>query len=183
MIGWTVRRKLWVPYLLINMNDEIKKDIDEKLKIAFEKYLSKYPEAANWAWNFRHLSHALDDLVDVPERRADNEFIGLLTNKYIELLSADFYSKNRHKLYSAIKLCHHVYFDSVAWEKSTIEWKRNYADIIRCATNHAIVMVVEIAVTEQLGSADLGYEAAREVSLLVREKSYYDHHDSEGKPI
>lgn len=157
--------------------------IDEKLKAAFDKYLSKRPDAAQWLWNFRHLSHALDDIIDIPERRASNEFIGLVFNKYLELLSSDFYVVRRHKLYSVVKSCHHFYFDSLAWEHSEIEWKAKYADVIRCATNQMVVAVIEIVVTEETGSSDLGYEAAREVGLLVREKSWMDHHTADGKPI
>ena len=155
----------------------------ELLTAALNKYLSPRPDAYAWLMSFRTLCHAIDDVIDLPDRRADNEFIGYVTNLYVDILSADFYSSRRHLFYAIVKSCHHFYFNSVKWEKSEVEWQRTYADVIRCCTNNMVVAVVECVVREESNSYEAGYEAAREIGLLVAEKSWFDHHTKEGLPI
>lgn len=163
--------------------DKAEPTVSEQLKAALDKYLGERQDAYQWLFLYRHFCHALDDVIDIPERRADNEFILMTFNKALDLYSHPFYQSHVGRLYSVVKIIHNTYADSVIWEQSKIEWQKTYADVIRCCMNYMLVTVVSIAVTEQTGSYDLGYEAGREVSLLAREKSWNDHHSSNGTPI
>lgn len=160
-----------------------KEETLELLRITLEKYFKNRMDAWNWLMLCRHYTHSIDDVHDIPERRADDEYIGLVFNKALDLYSHDFYVTHRHKLYSIFKLAHNTYYDSLKWEKSTIEWQRTFADVIRNCANEFVLTVLEIVVLEETQSYDLAYAAKREVSLLLREKSWLDHHDADGKPI
>jgi len=160
-----------------------KQEIHDNLKKALDAYLGNRPDAYRWLFRFRDMCHALDDIIDIPERRADNQFIGRVSNLYVEVLSDDFYSNRRPHLYPVVKQCHHFYFNSVAWEHSDVSWKANYADVIRCCTNNMVVAVVELVVLEETGNLDVAYEAARDIALLSATKSWCDHHSEDGTPI
>ncbi len=162
-----------------------KQEAHDKLKDALYTYLEGREDAFKWLMDFRQMCHALDDIIDIPERRADNQFIGLVVNQYVEVFSADFYSARRHKLYAIAKSCHHFYFTSVKWENNSQveEWKRTYADVIRCCTNHMVVAVVECIVLERTGSIKAAYEAGNAIAELSAIKSWGDHHDQHGNPI
>jgi len=157
--------------------------VSDKLKALLDKYLGQRLDAYQWLYLYRHYCHAIDDLIDVPERRADNEYILLVFNKALDIFSHPFYVNHVGRLYSVVKGIHNTYADSLKWEGSKEEWRATYADVIRCVTNDMMVAVVSIAVFEQTGSYDLGYEAGREVSILAREKSWFDHHKEDGTPI
>ncbi len=162
---------------------DIEPTVSDKLKSALDKYLGNNLSAYQWLFLYRHYCHAIDDIIDIPERRSDNEYILLVFNKALDVLSHPFYLAHVNRLYSVIKVIHNTYCDSVQWEASNETWKKLYADVIRCATNEMLTTVVSIVVTEETQSFDLGYEAAREVSLLAREKSWNDHHKDDGTPI
>lgn len=147
-----------------------------------QKLLINRLDAFVWINSFRSLCHAIDDIIDIPERRADNEYIGSVFNKMVDLLSSDFYSRYRARLYPIIKHIHNTYYDSVKWENSLIEWQRVYSDVQRCCTNVMLETVVEMIVSEEAG-LEAGYIAKREISLLAKEESWYNHHDETGKPI
>lgn len=145
-------------------------------------FFAKRPDAYSSIGNFRSLCHLIDDLIDIPERRADNEYIGMVFNKYLDFLSSDFYALYRIRLYPIIKHVHHTFFDSVKWEKNEEVWKQHYADVIRCCLNEYMLNVVEIVVSEELGT-DAGYMARRKISTIAKEESWYNHHDETGKAI
>lgn len=162
---------------------EGREEKEKEFKVLLQKHLGKRLDALNWLLSFWHLGHQWDDLIDITERRADNHYIAALLNKYIDVLSAPFYHRYLERLYPIIKVVHHVYHDSIAWEHSDVEWKATFADVFRCSGSHLIIAVIEIVVYEETGSYDLAYESAREVSLLAKETAWLTHHDDKGEKI
>lgn len=175
--------------IIANMTtaEHIPPTIDTETKVEFKSLLRKYftnrPDAFNWLVAFWNLGHQIDDVIDIPERRADNAYLGLVWNKYIDVLSDPFYQRYVTKLHPIVKVVHHTYFDSLAWEKSETSWKATFADVLRCNGSALIIAVVEIVVYEETGSYDLAYEAAREVSMIAKQCAWEDHHAPDGKPI
>jgi len=160
-------------------------DERDQLKVLLDKHLANRPDAFKWLMDFWNMAHALDDIIDIPERRADNQFIGSVMNRYIDVFSADFYVNRRHLLYATTKFIHHNYFDSLEWELKDVDvaWKKTYADVLRCGANQILVIVVETVVKEETGDSQVAYEAAREVGLVARVAAWLDHHDEKGLPI
>ena len=57
----------------------------ELLKIILDKYLHDRPDAFRWLMDFWQMCHMCDDVIDIPERRADNQFLGEVFNKYVDV--------------------------------------------------------------------------------------------------
>lgn len=157
--------------------------LQAQFKVLLEKYLKNRPDAFRWVLDFWTLGHQIDDVIDIPERRADNAFLGLVWNKYIDVLSASFYRQYADRLYPIVKAVHHIYFDSLEWEKDETEWKATFADVYRCSGSALIIAVIEIIVYEETGSYDASYEAAREVSIAAKECAYAAHHTDKGEKV
>jgi hypothetical protein len=156
---------------------------NNEFKALLDKYLGRRPEAYRWTIALWQLGHDIDDVVDIPERRASNAFLGAVWSKYIDILSAEFYHRYLERLYPVVKICHHTYLDSLEWENSDVPWKATYADVFRCSGSHLIIAVIEIVVYEETGSYDLAHEAAREVSMLAKECAWYSHHKDNGEKV
>lgn len=166
----------------MNVKAEISEQ--EPFKELLDKFLLKRPDAYEWVISFWNLGHYIDDVIDIPERRADNHYLGKVWNKYIDVLSHPFYHKYLSYLYPVVKVVHHIYFDSLVWENHpTVEWKSTFADVLRCSGSALIIAVVEIVVTEETGSQDLAYEAAREISVVAKEYAWAAHHGENGIKI
>lgn len=158
-------------------------DKDKEFKALLDRYLGRAPVAYKWVINFWQLGHDWDDIIDIPERRADNKFIGQVLNKYIEVLSHPFYHRYLDQLYPVVKVVHHIFLDSQMWENSEESWKSAYSDVMRCCGSALICAVVEIVVREETGSIDLAYEAVREVSELAKTCAWMSHHKDDGTKI
>jgi hypothetical protein len=144
----------------------------ELLRQRIDAILGVDTEAARFVNAAGHWFHGIDDIVDNREWPADqkirNSFIGAA------LFSSNFYQQHAKELFPVIMLIANAYADSVEWEKSDVEWQRRQADVLRNCGNDILLAVVGI-----VG----GYDAMREISLLVRENSHYRHHDERGNPI
>ena len=158
-------------------------EVSEQLLALVHKHLANRPDALWFLRTYSDYCHAIDDIIDVPALRADNEFIGRVLDMALELFSSDFYAARRAKLYAIVKNVQNTYMDSVRWESSDENWQRTVSDVLRCCAHDMTATVVELVVTEQTGDFQAGYNAKREVSLLCRMNSWTQHHDDEGKAI
>jgi hypothetical protein len=151
--------------------------MNERLETEIAGHLAKHPDARNFLTAFEQLCHAVDDIIDNPDCAANKNFIldsfGLASDVY----SCEFYRRNCAWLYPLIKNKHRIYSASVAWEKSDVQWKAVYADVLRCGGDNTLLM----AVLE--GVCHLSPDALRRLDALIREDAWLEHHDQEGKPI
>ena len=161
---------------------DTKEELDKQFKELLDKYLGRRPEAFRWVIDLWTLGHDIDDVIDIPERRASSQFLMQVWSKYLDVLSAPFYHRYIERLYPLVKVVHHVYADSLEWEKED-GWKGQFADVFRCSGSHLIIAVIEIVTYEETGSYDLSYEAAREVSMLAKECAWYAHHNEKGEKV
>ena len=162
---------------------ELPPEVSKELLARVHKHLANRPDALWFLRTYSDYCHAIDDIVDVPERRADNEFFGRVLDMALELFSSDFYALRRAKLYSLVKNVQNTYMDSVLWEKSAEDWQLKVSDVLRCCAHDMTVAVVELVVTEETGDFQAGYAAKREISLLCRANSWTQHHDAQGNAI
>lgn len=133
--------------------------------------LSKDPEAWRFLSAFHEYCHRIDDIID--EKITDAEFILKTFALAASVYSSNFYQRYGNMLYPFVLTMTNAYADSVKWEKSTIEWQRNVADVLRGVGHDLLMLVIGI-----VG----GYDSMRELSLELREHFYNDQHDSKGNP-
>lgn len=121
------------------------------------------------AWTL--YAHAIDDIVD-NDRKDPEKFIDTLALANC-VYSSSFYQAYNPFLRSIVLSVTNDFADSLKWEKATEEWKARWADTLRFCGNQMVVAVATI-----VG----GWQLARQVSLLLREDSYMNHH-KDGQPI
>lgn len=121
---------------------------------------------------WRDYVHAIDDIVDGDAD--DNEAVLGTFQKAIWVYSHPFYLENLVALRQLAVNCTNAYADSVAWEQSEVGWQRNFADHYR---HFGAEMVLAIA------SICGGYAHMREVSKVLREICWKEHHDEKGVAV
>lgn len=148
-------------------------------------YLKDRPDAIAFLQAYRDYCHSIDDIIDIPERRNDNEFILSVFNKAHDLYSSQFYREHWTELYSVVKIIHNTYADSVKIEfaEKAEDWQKNLSDVIRNTANEMIHTVVRIVVGETTGNIESAYNAMRNVSLRAKYQSWQDHHNEKGEPL
>ena len=131
-------------------------------------------DAHEWLTNFELYCNKIDDIIDEPKCRADNEFILRTFFFSCELFSSDFYVTHRKFLFPTMLLITNAYADSVKFEQSTEQWKKTIADVTRCALSMMIVQVVYLFVS---------YDKMREISPRLCACGWDAHHDKLGQSI
>jgi hypothetical protein len=137
--------------------------------------------AVDWLVRYNTYVHALDDLVDDDYHREFDDIAQGRRKKAmdvavqaLEVHSHPFYQQNIAQLYRLLRVAHINYEDSVAFERSPVEWQRAESDVIRHGASDVARAVVDICG---------GLDEARKISLIVRSVCYQKHHDKDGKPI
>lgn len=143
-----------------------------------EKHLSKHPGAVEFIAAFGALCHAVDDLVDRDNPAVKDykmhvmDCFGLATDVY----SCHFYQQHHLWLYPIAKNTHRLYSDSILWEKSPVEWQKQYADVLRCCGNEMVCAVLEHL-------CHVPPSELRLISLAMREDSWEQNHTADGGQI
>lgn len=116
--------------------------------------------------------HAIDDIVDGD--REGNEFLLSTFAMAIGVYTHPFFLKHLAELKTLALLVTNSYADSVAWEESSVEWQRDWADHNRHAGMEMVIAVAQICG---------GYEHARALSQEYRVVCWHEHHAPNGKAI
>lgn len=151
--------------------------IDDELKAGAKE--EPYIQAANgnqlaleFLCMWHQYLHLIDDYID--EHKDDPQEL-LKIFAYANLVySTPFYSAWARDLRLIVQTVTLAYADSLRWEQDSIEWKRQWADVIR----HSGLEMVH-AVAAICG----GYDNAQRISIPLKEYAYLCHHDADGKPI
>ena len=147
----------------------------EQLSTLIEKLLLQHPDGKDafaFLCAYGTFAHAVDDIID--DKITDPEIVLKTFQLYCEVLSSKFYRQYFDYLYPLICNINNTYADSVAFERSSVQWHREFSDCMRTCGNDLAVMVVKLL---------CGYDDARRISLLFREDSYRHHHDENGNAI
>lgn len=143
-----------------------------------EKHLAPHIGAVEFLKAFSNLCHMVDDLID-RDNPAIRDYRLLALDTYClaaEVYSCDFYAKHRLWLFPVVMNVHRVYSDSVVWEKSEIEWRRQYADALRCCGSEVLMAILHHL-------CHISYSDLRRISQACREDIWEKSHDSEGRPV
>lgn len=129
------------------------------------------PAAMAWLRLWREYVHAIDDIEDeetTPEFRQRTFVLAL------ELYTHPFFRQHEERLKQVVLNCTNAYADTLAWEKSPIEWQRQFADHYRHFGAEMVIAVAQICG---------GYDHARGFSLELRTVCWLEHHNKDGKPV
>lgn len=154
------------------------------LLTALNTHLKNRPDAIEFITAFKAYSHAIDDIIDIPERRADDEFILETFTKAQDVYSSRFYVEHVTELYSVVKVIHALYVNSVKYEKEGAEeWQKKVWEVTRNCANIMLSQVIRIVVRENTGSAVNGDRAMVDICDRATAQSWKDHHSEKGEPI
>jgi len=132
-------------------------------------------EAAHWLRQWQGYVHCIDDQVDGdvdPANRAEHLLETLICAS--ELYTHPFFVKHAAKLQLLVAVVTNAYADSVAFERSPEQWKRDWADHYRHVSAE-----VALAVAYLCG----GWQHMRKMSTELRSICHWQHHDPEGKAV
>ncbi len=122
--------------------------------------LQHNPQAVDHVVAYGQLMELGDDLVDEPK---NIELIQEFTSLSSRVFSSDYWHQNK-QVFLMIELLNNLtFFDTVKWEKSEEEWKRQDA---RCLNHCGYNMLFAVLIIE------CGFEATKKVSLEFRESAH-----------
>lgn len=116
--------------------------------------------------------HEVDDLID-NEMQDKQQWIKVFAHANL-VYSMDFYVSHAKELRLVVMLVTNAYCDSVLFEADSLQWKKQWADVIRHAGLEMIYAVAMICG---------GYDLMRSISVELKEYAHRCHHDAEGNPI
>lgn len=120
-------------------------------------------------WN--RYCHAVDDLVDAPERPSPESLLDVFVQAAV-LYSHDFHRRHASTLLPVVMLVTSAYADSVKCERKE-GWAGALADVLRFSGNEMVKAVAMLTG---------GYPLVRDLSPVLWAVSYGEHHDAEGRP-
>lgn len=138
-----------------------------------QELLHGQPDAIRFFYAWFDYCHYIDDLVDGDIDKTPENVLRLCV-KAAALYSSNFYQRYATSLYPVVLTITNTYADTVKWEDSQTAWKQQHADVMRHCGNDMIIMVVGLVA---------GWDAVREISEMLHEQSYLDHHTTEGIPV
>jgi hypothetical protein len=137
-----------------------------------KRYLADDVDAQLFAQAFMLYCHAIDDIVDGD--KTDHLFVMQTFNFAQVVYTSAFFMRHWAILAPVI---HNVFLDyeeSVTMERSSVQWQRQYADVMRQNANVIFLQCIELVA---------GIQARREASIQLREISYRNHHNEKGEAI
>ena len=148
--------------LIVNME---KKQLFE-LREHIRDILRNYPDALNFLFAYIDYIHAIDDIIDEPDKRNDDAFILRTFAMSAQIFAFPFYRQFGDKLALIDNIINNEFADTLIWGQSSEEWKRRHADVMRHCGYNMFYAVVWIC---------CGYDKMREISAKFREWSHYKH--------
>src|SRR5256885_14368054 len=105
----------------------------EQFILFLKKYLFHNPDALLWVLSYVSYAHAIDSIIDQDEdfELNDKLFIVKTFEFSAAIYSNHFYIQNMHMLYPIVKTSANSYMNSLEYEDSPINWKRQLGDALR----------------------------------------------------
>lgn len=142
--------------------NQAKEDAKKCYEIIYEA-IKHDNEAVEFMHLYAEYCHLIDDIIDEPFSAARI----LKTFNFATLLySQPFWIRNKDALILVDCLINNQYADSVSWEKSNDEWKRQHAQALSHAAYNMMFAIVLIVA---------GYDKLREISEKFRTHSHLKH--------
>jgi hypothetical protein len=128
--------------------------------------------AKNFLREWMQYTHEIDDIID-GDRTSKEQILATFARALI-LYSHPFYLANIQALRQIALNVTNAYADSVAWEKSEVDWQRNWSDHYSHVAQEMMLSIAMICG---------GYEHARTVSLEMRYLCYVEHHNNNNQRV
>lgn len=128
-------------------------------------------QAADFLFLWRQYVHQIDDLIDGDLQGPEGMLNTFMMAAFV--YTHPFFLAHLQELRQIAVNCTNAYADSVAWEKKD-GWQKEFADHYR---HFGVEMV--LAVAGMCG----GYNHMREVSPVLREMCWKEHHDEKGNAV
>lgn len=138
------------------------KHINTQLMTRLQQELEPYPETLEFVTGYRNYVHAIDDLIDGPNRPTAEEILKVSAMASV-LFSTAFWLRHSNLLVVTEQLVNNTYADSVMWENSALANQRIAADTLRHAGLDMFYAAILIT---------LGRDKLRELSPLFREQCH-----------
>lgn len=152
-------------------------EISSELEFRLNAILNREPDAVRFFKAFNAYCHEIDDAIDeywFKDKPLPPEVLIKLQVTSAALFTSNFYHRYGKDLYPVILVIANTYADSVKWEHDKEAWKRHYANVMRHAGNDMLLVIVGV-----IG----GWDAMREVSVMLRELSHDQHTSIAGEPV
>lgn len=143
---------------------------DKAVELAYQQASDGNVDALNFLRLFHAYAHRIDDFLDKKETDP-HKLLSILADANI-LYSLPFYTAHAHQLWPVVAGITNAFADSIAWSKDREKWKSDWADILRFSGNEIVLAVALI---------EGGFELMRQISPVVKELSWWNHHDEDGK--
>lgn len=136
-------------------------------------------EAVEFIFAWKHYVHLIDDLIDGEiDGRQVGECVCELQARACYLFTIPFFLRHMSALRAQVILCTNAYADSVRWEKSSVPWQRNLADMLR----HSGADMVRLVASICAGDNPDGYRHLRRISADIHSVNYHEHRTPDGQP-
>ena len=146
---------------------------DKVLQKRIEEILAPHPEAMEFVLRYWQYCHAVDDIIDDPECRQNNEKILASYQLAADVFSCPFYRENVATLRPVEFMVNNTYADSVIWENPNNErWKQRDSQALRHVGIDMFLITVSICCDR---------ETMRKISSEMRTYSHLKHMKEEGK--
>lgn len=137
--------------------------IDEQIEAAIQKLFDERPIASEFVKYFSDYCSLIDDQVDEDKSVNRTQEIATAASRMFNCAYWKQYGPNLVLIERVISI---IYFDSVKWEKSTEQWKRQFAKVNSHCAAYMLYAVILI---------EYGEEKLKEVSLSFMEQAYNRH--------
>lgn len=134
--------------------------------------LAEYPDADRFLCCYGQYASAIDDIID--EHITDPQIILNTFSLGEKIFSCRFYQANISYLYPILRITSFIYRDSVVMEHSDLEWKRSIADTLRHSAHYILLGVLDLITSE---------DKINEISLLLHNVAYENHHNDKGERV
>lgn len=128
-------------------------------------------EAARFLRFWRQYVHQIDDLIDGDTKGPEAMLSAFMLAAFV--YTDPFFVAHMPELRQIAINCTNAYADSVAWEKGE-GWKAQWADHYRHFSQEMALAVAGICG---------GYNHMRQISPIIREMGWNEHHNEKGEPV
>lgn len=142
-----------------------------RLVVLYNEVTCGNSDALTFLLHWHAYCHGIDDIVD--EGGNAEQVLAAFAEANL-LYTLPFYQSNFSKLQTTVMLITNAYADSVAWERSDRVGRRRMADVLRFCGNEMVLAVALICG---------GFKHMRAMSPILRENSWFTHHDESGEAV
>ena len=134
-------------------------------------------EAYDFLMQWEGHCHTVDDICDGEITDSLCIVKGFVTAQC--LILHPFFVKHQARLWPILLLSANAYSDSLLFQNSSEDYKKQIGDYLRSFSNEMLLIVGMLCARDD----ETAWDKVRKISPLIRELSYKKHHNENGEPI